>query len=307
MVAQKTKHIVKNKEELYSDNISVHSSMRIPLILAQIFGLFPLRGISSFHYNSLQFSWICFRTIYSIICLLLVSFVLLSVVYSMIAIETTINKASKKSWAQKVIYLKIHYFLDNAVFYTCGFCSSVLFIRFARDWPKFMKDWRNVEMTMGSFGIQTNLKKKIKYLTTFIFFFGTGFLIFPFNFYFTLFSVEHILVYIKQMTQVLEKTKSNGIKLFFMNMQYYVFEIFEYSLWKGIIAQVSLIKFKTNLPLFVFKFINIQTTFSWLFIDIIIILLSTAFVMRLTQLRKKIKAILKIQVNKKKIICDLFH
>lgn len=41
-----------------------HKSFRLPIFIAQIFGFFPIDGISN-DYKSLHFKWLTFKTIYA--------------------------------------------------------------------------------------------------------------------------------------------------------------------------------------------------------------------------------------------------
>jgi hypothetical protein len=52
-------------------------------------------------------------------------------------------------------------FLDCFIYLICPVFSSVFFIKLAKEWPQFMKDWHSVEIAMGNFGISTNTKRKI--------------------------------------------------------------------------------------------------------------------------------------------------
>ena len=56
--------------------ISVHSSMKFSLTLLQICGFFPVSGICKSSCTTLKFSWLSFRTFYSVfwfICMSLVA------------------------------------------------------------------------------------------------------------------------------------------------------------------------------------------------------------------------------------------
>ncbi|KAJ3654542.1 hypothetical protein Zmor_013721 [Zophobas morio] len=227
--------------------------MKFSLNLLKIFGFFPLYGICKSS-NTLKFSWLSLRTLYSLfwfICLCLYSSI---EIYKVFFVDQSMKQTSV------------------AAFYISGILCHILFIKLARNWPKLMNEWHNTEETMGITGITINLRKKLQILsTTFIF----------------LAAAEHILIKWYIFREIARKYDSAlWTKQALVYMHYYTFcHITQYSLWKGIFFQI----------------ITIRSTFSWTFIDVFIMLVTTAFALRVKQFTFKVEILAKSKANNIKL------
>lgn len=57
-------------------------------------------------------------------------------------------------------------FTDSLVFNVCGFGTTVLLMNLAKSWPKLMKEWAAVELSMISYGWPLQLGTRLKVMTT---------------------------------------------------------------------------------------------------------------------------------------------
>lgn len=66
-------------------------------------------------------------------------------------------------------FFSTFYFLGEIVFYVCMVSSSISFLELSIKWPKLMKEWANVEISMKSYGWPKNLDLRLKIVTVFMF------------------------------------------------------------------------------------------------------------------------------------------
>jgi hypothetical protein len=162
--------------------------------------------------------------------------------------------------------------------------SNLLFFKLAKDWPQFMDKWHDLEITMGTVGISTGLKRKLKILTVTFLLIAAGAIYIYSQFFLNMlaFSVEHILVQVYLIIQITWTCESveEGLRNFFTKLYFHVFYWTGYALWKALFLQM----------------IVLRTTFSWTYTDVFIILMSTAFVFRLKQFVTKLELLLRSQV-----------
>ncbi|XP_044254925.1 gustatory receptor for sugar taste 64e-like [Tribolium madens] len=156
------------------------------------------------------------------------------------------------------------------VFLLCSILINILFIKLAKEWPQFMKEWLKIECLMGYFGTRKTLKKNMDFIFTSL----------------TLFTiVEHMLMELYRVIDSVEcsKTVGDGIRHYYVNVTFpHLFtSLVNYTLWKALIFHIS----------------NFQTTFCWTFGDTFIILLSTAFATQMKQSRTKVKVLVKSQIK----------
>ncbi|CAH1369045.1 unnamed protein product, partial [Tenebrio molitor] len=228
-------------------------------LLLQIFGFFPLGGLRSPDHRALKFSWYAFKTLYSLICLFLLCFVLVVVIWKAVTLDSSLEGISKCQLLSTT---------PDVLFNVSGLFSNLLFFKLATDWPQFMDKWHDLEITMGTVGISTGLKRKLKILTV-------TFLLIA--------AVEHILVQVYLIIQITWTCESveEGLRNFFTKLFFHVFYWTGYALWKALFLQM----------------IVVRTTFSWTYIDVFIILMSTAFVFRLKQFVTKLELLLRAQTK----------
>lgn len=88
-------------------------------------------------------------------------------------------------------------------------------------------------------------------------------------------SVEHFLAIYRRVVQALSQQSHNFVKEFYKQYFTFTFSVINYGLWKGIILQIT----------------SLNATIAWNFVDIFIIILSTAFASRLRQFRMKVQSV----------------
>ncbi|KAJ3633598.1 hypothetical protein MTP99_010536 [Tenebrio molitor] len=234
------------------DDNNIQFALKNAMLVAQFFGFFPLHGVTSSSPGSLKFSWISIKTIYACFTFLMTVFSAVCQLYRMVTVEINILQ------------------MNCFIYLICPVFSSVFFIKLAKEWPQFMKDWHSVEIAMGNFGISTNTKRKINLILGW---FTLGFL------------VDHIPLESYRLVDSIKcsKTLSDGIRHYYVNASFpFIFDgPLDYSLWKAAIFQVT----------------NFQITFCWIYIDTFIILISQAFAVRMNQSRAKIEALIASKVK----------
>lgn len=97
------------------------------LIIAQVFALMPVRGISSKFAEDLSFRWMSFRTCYSLI--VIVCFGVTSGFMAMFVISIDFNFDS----------------VETLIFYGSIFAISLAFFQLATKWPAVVSEWQMVE------------------------------------------------------------------------------------------------------------------------------------------------------------------
>ncbi|KAJ3654540.1 hypothetical protein Zmor_013719 [Zophobas morio] len=118
---------------------------------------------------------------------------------------------------------------------------------------------------MGITRITTNLKRKLNILSVMFTFLAT---------------VEHILIKCYLFREIMRKCglSDERSKQVLIHTHFFIFYyISKYSLWKGIF----------------FQLIVIRSTFSWTFIDVFIMLITTAFALRVKQFASKVEILMK--------------
>lgn len=119
-----------------------------PLLLAQLFGIMPVRNISSKNPANLYFTWKSFRTCYAIL-----TFIALFL-YSLMTIHWSI-------FSGNIEFIKF----VPVIFYTSNTYIVLAFIILARRWPGLMVKWLRVENGLPKYATlkeRRRLSKKIK-------------------------------------------------------------------------------------------------------------------------------------------------
>ncbi|KAG5891349.1 hypothetical protein JTB14_034415 [Gonioctena quinquepunctata] len=146
------------------------------------------------------------------------------------------------------------------LFYICNFLASLRLIKLAHDWSHFLREWSFVEMSMRGYVNESKTKKKFIILTAA--FMGLG-------------AVEHLFFILNGVYQSKECAgySENPIKAYFeVSFQNY-FTFIEYNFWIGVVI----------------KFANTITTFTWIFTDLFITLISIAMTARFKQIVRRLK------------------
>nr|WPK18181.1 GR [Eucryptorrhynchus scrobiculatus] len=158
----------------------------------------------------------------------------------------------------------------NAVFFHLeGVLLSILFLNLAQQWPQFVKEWHLVEVSMKRYELSMKLKRKVALIITSIL---------------GLALIEHAMVTTQQVLLSINRYPNNT-----------------YDAMQDFFATVSLSEIFYYLPYyawlgFYFKFLSLQKTFIWTFIDIFLISISLCFNFRLLQISKKLRYMSKIVV-----------
>ncbi|CAH1115569.1 unnamed protein product [Psylliodes chrysocephalus] len=149
----------------------------------------------------------------------------------------------------------------HMVFYICTCLSTLHFINLARYWPDILKDWSYVEIAMKGYGNEVNLKRKFLWISSISVIFGTA---------------EHILfiangIYQSEVCNSYNISRIRAaMEVMFSN--YYTFITF--NAWTGIAIKMS----------------NILATFTWIYTDLFISLLSLAMTAKFKQLVARLRS-----------------
>lgn len=126
--------------------MTISKALKKLVLLAQCFGFFPVSGISL---SEQRFTYKSFRMLYS----------LFSLMGSVFLCVMQLNKAVRTKMGIDQI--------DYIAKYLTSAYVSVVFIELAKEWPKLMKSWRNVEIDMKGYGFPRGLNKRITILIAF--------------------------------------------------------------------------------------------------------------------------------------------
>ncbi|XP_061387470.1 gustatory receptor for sugar taste 64e-like [Musca vetustissima] len=137
----KLKHQIlrRGRKEDYMHAGSFQEAIRPVLIMAQIFALMPVQGITSNSSEDLRFTWRSVRTWYSFIVTIL--FGICSGFNIAYAFRGWFNFDS----------------VEGIMFYTSIFLIAIIFFRMAGKWPDLMQQWQQVERALPQ---QTSEKER---------------------------------------------------------------------------------------------------------------------------------------------------
>nr|CAL23164.1 gustatory receptor candidate 31 [Tribolium castaneum] len=136
---------------------------------------------------------------------------------------------------------------------------------------------------MGSVAINHSLKKRLKIITIVILVVATGNIIHTTsNKQLQFFAVEHLLIQCYIAVSIFGSSSFEAdLRQFYKTAYSAIFTVIDFSLCKAILVHA----------------ITIRSTFSWTFIDVFIMLTSTAFVFRLKQLNAKVEMLKNARVK----------
>lgn len=128
----------------FSKGDSFHEATQKILAVAQIFGIMPVKGITSKSFYDIKFSWKSIQSIYSIIVMISTFFVSIScsVVLANFGFDFEI-------------------FVD-CLFYLSNFLSLLCFYELGRNWKKLLQHFNRVETKSPLFKMQ-NQKRPLFY------------------------------------------------------------------------------------------------------------------------------------------------
>lgn len=135
------------------DKNGIQNCLKNTLILAQIFGLMPVSGITAGKIESVRFLWVSFRTAYA----------LLRIIGALFFIVLQILRMQTYGGSSLGEYRLL-------MFYICGFSSAVNFLLLARKWPMIMRKWHFLEFSFNEYGWPKKLNLTINsFLTLYLF------------------------------------------------------------------------------------------------------------------------------------------
>ncbi|KAH8297670.1 hypothetical protein KR054_005206 [Drosophila jambulina] len=138
------------RSEDYKYSGSFQEAIKPVLIIAQIFALMPVRGVSSKFADDLAFAWSSARTYYALVTIL--CFGVVSGYLVAFVTNVTFNFDS----------------VETLVFYLSIFLISLAFLQLARKWPAIAQEWQLVEAKLPplkSVKERRALSQHIKWIT----------------------------------------------------------------------------------------------------------------------------------------------
>ncbi|KAK5638896.1 hypothetical protein RI129_013191 [Pyrocoelia pectoralis] len=159
--------------------------------------------------------------------------------------------------------------VSAVMFYMNSVVVHLLFISLAKNWAYIMRKWRVVDIGMRSYGWPCNLDVRLKLMSAVILFCAT---------------LEHLLV-----------TISNFVRSY--NCRGTIGEVFEY-----FFANLSFPQFFSNMTYtfgvgLMLQIITSISAFSWTYIDLFIILMSTSLALRFKQVAQRVEYYLQTMVS----------
>ncbi|XP_044751777.1 gustatory receptor for sugar taste 64f-like isoform X2 [Coccinella septempunctata] len=128
-----------------------HNSVKFIIVIAQYFGFFPILGLSTGSWRSVDFKWWSGINIYSLIILVG------AIMQSLISLWFLLSTRNLQRF-------------NNIVFYIRGSLTCYLFIRLARSWPGLMKEFAKVESFLRHYPLtKVNITKKLRIISICIF------------------------------------------------------------------------------------------------------------------------------------------
>ncbi|XP_031346284.1 gustatory receptor for sugar taste 64f-like isoform X1 [Photinus pyralis] len=163
--------------------------------------------------------------------------------------------------------------VSAVMFYLNSIVVHLLFVSLAKDWAHLMREWSAVDIGMRSYGWPSNLDARLKITSVIILSFATS---------------EHLLSAIQNFVRAINcrNTIAEIFEYFFVNLAYpQVFSSITYSIGIGVTLQV----------------ITLISTFSWTYIDLFIILISSALALRFRQVSDRMESYLQAAVAVREI------
>ncbi|KAF7997758.1 hypothetical protein HCN44_009156 [Aphidius gifuensis] len=128
------------------DEESFHRSIRLTLIVGQMFGLFPVTNVSSKNYKRMKFTIKSLKMFYSFLIPLLITALLIQ------SIRVAITSTENEPGCVFGVAISHRAALSNAVFYTATTLEYFTFFWISSKWPEFQKLWKTMEIKLNSSG-----------------------------------------------------------------------------------------------------------------------------------------------------------
>jgi hypothetical protein len=194
--------------------------------------------------------------------------------------------------------------LGGTFYYMCGLFPGLFFFQLAKAWPQLMEEWHELECSMKNFGMTTKMKLKFNLITASFLSLATSTFSnkVPFSLNNSDFiSVEYISIvgFKISFSMINAKTVEDVIQQYFVYISFpQIFERTSFSLWKGIVLEVSIVYLTTKtLESFIFQVANFQCSFSCSYIAVFLVLITTGLAMRMKQIVVKTEHLIKHKVS----------
>lgn len=246
---------------------SFHEAIGPVLFVAQFFGLMPVDGVKSREISSLCFRWKSMKTIYSL------TFVIFGSVECLLCLRLLFHRGMTLAYC------------SSLTFYTISVLGAIYFIKLASKWKHLMKVWYDCEKVFLRAPYKMHglsLKRTIILWSVAYGFFASCKLLNLFSFQRQCkkicFSVDHALFLIRSFynnQQIIEYCNVNESEFFHSYLIAYRYHLTS-------VIPYHIIEY----PLY--EWINILMTFSWSFVDLIIVLISVALAKRFNQVNNRL-------------------
>nr|XP_015835640.1 PREDICTED: gustatory receptor for sugar taste 64e-like [Tribolium castaneum] len=186
-----------------------HKSLRFLFVIAQVFGYFPVQGVSEEKVTGISFTWFSLRVLSS----LLTAFLGIVVIFAQIRFMKLITGYEQAQ-------------MNAIVFYGSGTLSSFLFIKLARDWHEIMTKWNQLDKALISHGWPKGLDKTLKRIAII---------------FLALEAAEHFTIQANKLIVAVRcrGSFSKGFRYFAVDMSFaVVFDFVDYAHWLGMIFQL---------------------------------------------------------------------
>ncbi|XP_018319394.1 gustatory receptor for sugar taste 64f-like [Agrilus planipennis] len=193
---------------------SLHYCMKNILILSQICAFIPVDGISGCPHD-LKFRWRSYKTIYTLLVLLLQTiYTLITIIYAT-KNEKNFNSFVLVLWNFRCVL------------------SLIAFLKVAQKWPRFMQEWSEMELFMIDYPSFLNLNRNLR-IKSIVFLLPGLF--------------EHLLFIYKGFQQISHTTegKNNPLKIYFEQMYKEVFDLINFNPIVAIMVEVGLVYIVNN-------------------------------------------------------------
>ncbi|KAJ3653903.1 hypothetical protein Zmor_013129 [Zophobas morio] len=222
----------------HGDEKFFHQRVRWVLVMAQSFGLLPVRGVTGENYNDLSFSWYLKRVFYSQVLIFGSCFVAVVAFFRMVYIEYSLSN------------------LSSFIFNANSTIGGIIFFNLAKNWPKLIKKWSQVESSLGGWNTNRNIKRKFYSIIIIVM---------------TAAIVEHVLSIIYVCSQIPGDDPDKYLTYFSRNYPH-LFDFFEFSAPLAVFAVVM-------------NFLNV---FSWNFLDAFLMIISLGLSQKFQEVTRRV-------------------
>ncbi|XP_050518353.1 gustatory receptor 5a for trehalose-like [Diabrotica virgifera virgifera] len=187
------------------ENNTLHSAMKLPLQIGQVFGLFPLY-VGGATYESLKIKWCYWRMVYSILMLIGIFFITIITTYKNVPEHHDLLS------------------LEGVIFFINATIQALLFFKLTFEWPDYVKEWNKVETRLSNMEAPGSLKQKLNSIAIAVLILAT---------------VEHYLVTaaVLKSSFAASASISEGIRYYFQSSYSAAFSLVKYNFWLGCLLE----------------------------------------------------------------------